>query len=111
MALAASTPGSRPSDTARCVLVRVCVSLSVCGVRVAQCNCGTLTRARAASWKENLLFIYDGTVNKHEGDPPEDAILVFLAPVEVDIATQVGCSARKHTHILNGGHRCTSPAA
>lgn len=46
--------------------------------------------ALARSWKEHLLFIYDSTVNKKESDPPEDAILVFLAPVEVELRTQVG---------------------
>lgn len=42
------------------------------------------------NWKENLFFIYDASVNKKEEDPPEDAILVFLAPVDVELRTQVG---------------------
>ena len=40
-------------------------------------------------WKEHLFFIHDQLACAREEDPPENAVVVFLAPVEVEIRTQV----------------------
>lgn len=40
-------------------------------------------------WKEHLFIIHDRMGACKEEDPPENAICVFLAPVEVEVRTQV----------------------
>eukprot|EP00039_Didymoeca_costata_P008949 m.118915 g.118915 ORF g.118915 m.118915 type:complete len:743 (-) comp14296_c0_seq1:2237-4465(-) len=42
-----------------------------------------------SKWKENLFLIHDSLECSREEDPPENAIVVFLAPVEVEVRTQV----------------------
>jgi hypothetical protein len=43
----------------------------------------------SALWKEHLFFIHDQLGCQREEDPPENAVIVFLSPVEVEIRTQV----------------------
>ena len=46
-------------------------------------------------WKEHLFFIHDQLACAREEDPPENAVVVFLAPVEVEIRTQVKYTLRR----------------
>eukprot|EP00040_Diaphanoeca_grandis_P024922 m.137713 g.137713 ORF g.137713 m.137713 type:complete len:735 (-) comp29939_c0_seq1:248-2452(-) len=44
---------------------------------------------RPVVWKEHMFIVHDVSAAKKEEDPPENAIVVFLSPVEVEIRTQV----------------------
>ena len=45
-------------------------------------------RAGPADWKQQLLLVYDSEKCGPD-DPPEDAIVTFIAPLDVEIPTQV----------------------
>ena len=58
-------------------------------------------------WKEHLFFIHDQLLCQREEDPPEYAIVTFLAPVEVEVRTQVRARAGRASGVRRwcGGGR------
>eukprot|EP00051_Salpingoeca_urceolata_P031217 m.10828 g.10828 ORF g.10828 m.10828 type:complete len:790 (+) comp3862_c0_seq2:243-2612(+) len=63
------------------------------GVSLSGAGAGRSDGEAKMLWREQVLFVYDQSYCQSEEDNPDDAVVVFLAPAEIEVNTQTFLSS------------------